>query len=351
MIGCAIAFELAGRGRSVTVIERDQPGRAATWAAAGMLSPLGETPPDSTFAALAAASLNAYPGFLTDLTRDAASGVEFNAPGKLEVAFDEAEAAHLRSICQANRLSFMPASAARALEAELSDDIVGAAHFPADALVDPRALGYALWKACLKREVVFRAGVSARAVLRDGNVVTGVATDSDVAKASVVVIAAGAWSADIEALPVKLPVVPVRGQMLALQCATLPFQRLLQSRRCYLIPRADGRVLVGATMERVGFDSSTTAAGIQGLLAAAIQLVPALANAALAEYWTGFRPGTLDDLPILGADSEVSGLYYATGHYRNGILLAPITGRIIADLIEQHVPPFPLHEFSVERFR
>ncbi len=351
VIGCAIAFELAGRGHSVTVVERDLPGRAATWAAAGMLSPLGESPPNSTFATLARASLTAYPRFLRDVTRETGLAVEFNAPGKLEVAFDQAEAERLHALYVDNGLSFITPATALSLEPMLKRGIVGAVDFPGDALIDTRALGHALWQACEKRGVVFHLGETVEAVRSSGAIATGVTTTTGDINATAVVIAAGAWSADIEGLPLRLPVMPVRGQMIALRCSTLPFQRLLQSERCYMIPRADGRVLVGATVERVGFDPRTTAAGLHGLLDAAIELVPALATAELNEFWTGFRPGTPDDLPILGADSSIAGLYYATGHYRNGILLAPITSRVIADLVEMKTPSFPLAEFRAERFR
>ena len=350
VIGCAIAFELTGRGHRVTVLDRSQPGHAATWAAAGMLSPLGESPPDSTFAALASSSLSAYPQFLTDIGKETAIEVEFNVPGKLEVAFDDAEAARLRKLGSVHRVPYLEPTEARALEARLSSEISGAIHFPTDALVDPRALGHALWHACEKRGVSFHIGTGVRALRRTGNSVDGIVSDAGVVDASTVVIAAGAWSGAIEGLPVALPVTPVRGQMIALRSAELPFRRVLQSERCYMIPRSNGRLLVGATVERVGFDPRTTAAGLEGLLAAAIELVPGLAAAELAEYWAGFRPGTPDDLPILGADSEVAGLYYATGHYRNGILLAPITAQLIADLIEQREPSHPLHEFRAERF-
>ena len=350
VIGCAIAFELAGRGHQVTVVDRSQPGRAATWAAAGMLSPLGESPPDTTFAALASSSLSTYPNFLAEIGNETAIEVEFNAPGKLEVAFDDAEAARLTQLCGVNGVPYLPPAEARALETGLSREVAGAIHFAADALVDPRALGHALWHACEKRGVSFRIDETVQKLRRIGDSVGGIVSNAGAIDASIVVIAAGAWSGAIEGLPVALPITPVRGQMIALRSAELPFRRLLQSKRCYMIPRSNGRVLVGATVERVGFDARTTAAGLAGLLAAAIELVPSLAEAELAEYWTGFRPGTPDDLPVLGADSKVSGLYYATGHYRNGILLAPITAQLTADLIEQRQTSHPLYEFRAERF-
>jgi glycine oxidase len=349
-IGCSIAFDLAGRGHQVLVIERDQPGRAATWAAAGMLSPLGETPPESTFASLARASLLAYPAFLSRITDASGAPVEFAAPGKLEVAFDEKEASRLRAFCAVNKLAFLAGENARGLVPVLSERVTGAAHFPDDALVDPRALGQSLWRACIARGVRFRLGETVTAVRADGAAVSGVATFAGEIGAAKVVLAAGAWSGAIEGITRPAAVMPVRGQMLALQCSEPPFGQLLQSDHCYLIPRAGARVLVGATVERVGFDPRTTAEGVQGLLHAAIEMVPALSQAELSEVWTGFRPGTPDDLPILGADPGIVGLYYATGHYRNGILLAPITAKLVADLIEGKPATFDLAEFRPNRF-
>jgi glycine oxidase len=349
-IGCSIAFELAGRGHRVVVIERDQPGRAATWAAAGMLSPLGETPPDSTFAALARASLLAYPAFLSRIKDVGGDTVEFAAPGKLEVAFDEKEASRLRAFCAINNLAFLAGADARGLVPSLSERVTGAARFPDDALVDPRALGQSLWRACIARGVRFRLGETVTAIRANGAAVTGVLTAAGEISAAKVVLAAGAWSGVVEGLTRPASVMPVRGQMLALQCSEPPFGQLLQSDHCYMIPRAGARVLVGATVERVGFDPRTTAEGVQGLLHAAIEMVPALGQAELSEVWTGFRPGTPDDLPILGADPGIVGLYYATGHYRNGILLAPITATVMADLIEGKPATFDLAEFRPNRF-
>ncbi|MGH7463266.1 MAG: FAD-dependent oxidoreductase, partial [Longimicrobiales bacterium] len=163
-------------------------------------------------------------------------------------------------------------------------------------------------------------------------------------------IAAGAWSGQIDGLPRPLPVVPVRGQMIALRHIQQPINGMLHSEGCYLIPRSGCRILVGATVERVGFDPRTTAAGIQSLLAAATQLVPVLDRAEVIDMWTGIRPGTPDDLPVLGTDPSIAGLFHATGHYRNGILLAPITGTLIADLIEGHRPVLPLDDFRADRF-
>lgn len=350
LIGCAIAFELAGRGHQATVVERGLPAQAASWAGAGMLSPVGESGAHESFLTLARASLAAYPAFLETLTESTGLGIEFNAPGKIEVAFSEAEAAQLRRLHAAPGAQPLSPAQTLQLEPALNSTINAAVRTAEDALVDNRALGEALWQAAQRRGVAFQLGQPALSLRIDRARVTGVQLGSGAVNAEKVVIAAGAWSGLLAGLPHALPVTPVRGQMIALRHLPQLFHSILQSQRCYLIPRANGRVLVGATVERVGFDARTTASGLQSLLSAALELVPALAGAEVSEHWTGFRPGTPDDLPILGHDPAIQGLFYATGHYRNGILLTPITGILMADLLEGREPFVALEAFRPHRF-
>jgi glycine oxidase len=173
------------------------------------------------------------------------------------------------------------------------------------------------------------------------------------------VLAAGAWSGQIEGLPRALPLRPVKGQMFAVdgrgRSAARPTEPMLNrvvfSRHCYIIPRDDGRLLVGATMEDVGFRKGPTPRGIAGLMAAASVLIPLIEDLPLVETWAGFRPATPDHMPIIGSDPDLPGLIYATGHFRNGILLAPITAACVAALVKGSTPPLPLEAFGVERFR
>lgn len=241
---------------------------------------------------------------------------------------------------------------ARAAEPALNPYLRAALRFPEDHQVDNRLLAEALRQAALAAGVRIRPGETATAVLQEAGRVSGVVLASgERIAARTVVIAAGAASGKIAGLPAPLPVRPVHGQLLALRPATPLIRHVLDSPRIYLVPRSDGRVIVGATVEEVGFRSGVTAGGVHALLAAALELVPSLADAPLVESWSGHRPGTPDGKPVLGGDPELPGLIYATGHYRNGILLTPITALALADMILGRAPRHDLTPFGIERFR
>jgi glycine oxidase len=240
---------------------------------------------------------------------------------------------------------------ARALEPVIAPEAVGALLSEHDASVENRKLARAAWVAASDAGVEFTAGSSVREVLcsRNGFEAVTLSTGERLA-ADAIVICTGAWSNAIRGLPQRLPVVPIRGQMLALEQLPHLLHRMVMTLGCYIVPRSDGRVLVGATVERAGFDPRTTAQGICELLNAALRAVPALAEATLVETWAGLRPGTSDDLPIIGPDPRAAGLYYATGHFRNGILLAPITADVIAELVMGERAQVDISAFSVGRF-
>jgi glycine oxidase len=175
-------------------------------------------------------------------------------------------------------------------------------------------------------------------------------SDGERLHASTVVLAGGSWAGRLEDLPRRVPVEPVHGQLLALEALPAPLRHVVDSPRCYLVPRADGRLLVGATVERRGYRKLVTPAGIMRLLRGALEIAPGLEDLPLAETWSGLRPGTPDDLPILGADPDVTNLVYATGHFRNGILLAPITGDIVGEVVRTGSSPVDLHPYRPDRF-
>jgi len=355
VIGLSVARELLGHGLRVTVLERNRPGRGASWAAAGMLSPLGEALEPGPFLRFALASLAAYPRFTAELEEETGVELELRRCAKLRVALSGPEAERLRrrhlwAEEQGHRTQWLDPGEVRDLEPALASSL-GALYLEEDLRIDNRRLAEALVEAVRLRGGDLREGVSVAELEIEGGRTQGVRmVDGSVHRAGKVLLAAGAWCGRVRGLPSPLPVRPVRGQMVALRPATLPSARVLESEEGYLVPRDDGRVLVGATEEEEGFDASLTAGGVHRILSAAMRLVPDLGSAALDELWTGFRPGTPDGLPILGAVPGAEGLFVATGHFRNGILLTPATARGVAALMREEgadeLPP----EFAPDRF-
>lgn len=320
------------------IVERGEPGREASHAAGGMLvdCPL-ETPP--ILQPLATASARMYPEFAHELEVESGMKVDLRDKGTILFLSEEHAAA---------ATNFPRADVAQ-IEPALAEANVGThAIFLRERSVDPRALTSAVIKTAKHRGVNFSSGDPVTAVHQSENKITGVKTIKTSFAAHKVVNCAGAWAGAIA--PVALPTRPVKGQML---CLILPSHSLLQHVvRCpkvYLIPRSDGRLLIGATVEEAGFDKRTIPSTIQGQHHAALELLPKLKNARILEDWAGLRPGTPDSLPILG-QTDVPGYYVATGHYRDGILLAPITAEVMADVIEDEKPAHDLSAFAPQRF-
>lgn len=356
VIGCAIAREVARAGTPVTVIDRDEPGLQASRAAAGMLSPFGEAADAATpFLELSDAGLSRYAAFADALRAETSIDIEYRPAGKLHLSTGahDGELHALATSPEADRfgMRLLDGDAARALEPAISSAVTAALSIERDHCVDNRRLTEAVVAAAKSAGAVFRTGDGVTAVATDSGRVTAVTlTSGERIEAERVVIAAGAWAGDIGGLPRPLPVRPVKGQMFAVRGAAGVLERVIVGDGCYIIPRADGRLLVGATVEDVGFTSGPTPRGIAALMAAAVAAVPMIADLPLVETWAGFRPGTPDGLPIIGADPSVAGLIYATGHFRNGILLAPITAECVAELVHGGAPPVPLDAFAVDRF-
>ncbi len=342
IIGLALALALRKRGASVLVVERGEPGREASHAAGGMLVDSGlETP--AALQPLATASARMYPEFAKALEFDSGGHVDLRDQGT--IIFPSSE--HLREASALPGSGLSPTSLAE-LEPALAET-QRPAFYVKERSVDPRALTAAAWKAAKRRGVDFSSGDEVSAVtLADGRA-AGVKTIKTAFHAAKVVNCAGAWSGQIA--PHAFPTRPVKGQML---CLLMPshalIKHVIRSPEAYLIPRSDGRVLIGATVEEAGFDKRTDLATIQRFHRAAIDLVPELRNGKILEDWAGLRPGTPDALPILGA-TETLGYYVATGHFRDGILLAPITAEVMAAVIEGRTPEYDLAPFSPERFQ
>jgi len=340
IIGLSLAIALRKRGSSVLVVERGEPGREASHAAGGMLVDcLLETP--AALQALATASARMYPEFTYELEVESGGKVDLRDRGS--IIFPSAE--HLPLA----RASLQPASVAD-LEPSLGptgrDRL---AFYLAERCVDPRALCAAAFKTAKRRGVDISSGDEVVTIdVSDGRA-ADVTTKKTAFHAAKVVNCAGAWSGQIG--PHAFPTRPVKGQMLylAMPSRTL-LTHVIRSPEVYLIPRSDGRLLVGTTVEEAGFDKRTDATTIQRLRRAAVDLVPKLADARILEDWAGLRPGTPDALPILG-ETGTSGYYVATGHYRDGILLAPVTAEVMAKVIEGCNPGHDLSAFSPARFQ
>lgn len=351
--GCGVAWRLAQRGQRVLILERDEPGRGASWAAAGMLAPVGETTHDDAFARMGEEALRRWDGFAEELaTLNAGTGLRRS--GRMQVATNAAAAERLRRLASSPagkraQAVWLDPAATRSLEPALTTDIVGAAIFPRDASADPRSLSQALAHAAIDAGAFLRiAQVSG--IRRDATGVCGVQLrDGSVISARRIVVAAGAWASHIEGLPAALPVRPIRGEMFALRVTGFEVQHIIWGDGCYVVPRGDGRVLVGATVDDVGFAPGPTPAGLAALSHAAERLFPRLSGQQIVEAWAGFRPGTPDTLPILGADERLPGLFHASGLHRNGILLAPVIADEIAAAVSGETSAFDFAPFAPTR--
>jgi glycine oxidase len=340
----------------VVVLDRADPPAGATRVAAGMLAPIGELAfGEPELLKLTVDAAERYPAFVVEL--EEASGVDtgYARLGALHVALDRDEAAELRRVHDLQRshglgAEWLPPRRCRQLEPGLTPSFNGGVHAPDEAVVDPRRLTAALLEALRRAGVEVRTGVEVTRALLVGDRIEGVATESgEELHATATVLAAGAWSGAATWLPdeARPPVRPVKGQLLVLRGpdGEPPCERILASERVYLVPRDDGRLVVGATTEERAFDTTVTAGGVHELLREAYRLLPDVAEMELVEAIAGLRPGTPDNLPLIGPGA-LDGLFLACGHYRNGILLAPTTGEALASLLTAAPPvssPFRTH--------
>ncbi|HZT11928.1 MAG TPA: glycine oxidase ThiO [Candidatus Baltobacteraceae bacterium] len=354
VIGLSVAFELAARGAQVRVYDTGEPAKAASWAAAGMLAPYSETIADDELQKLCEESLAIYPSFVRTVANVSGIDPHLKLDGILHAAYSEqswdrlrarAEQLHARgrgaTLCdRAQTLAYEPA---------LASAVAGSLLVEGEGQVDNRRLGRALVAACEMHAVRIHTALDSIAVECDARRVLGVRTDRGFFAADYVINAAGAWAAQVEGVPEECvpPVHPVKGQILAIEIPVGFVRRTTWLPGAYLVPRQDGRLLVGATSEHAGFDARVTAGGLHALLQAAVTAAPALRDFTVSEAWAGLRPGTPDERPFLGPTS-LSGYMLAAGHYRNGILLAPITARLIAQAVQTGEP---ISEFSLQRRR
>jgi glycine oxidase len=341
VIGLAVAWRAAQRGHVVRVFERGELGRGASHVAAGMLAPVTEADPgELALLELGLRSAHDWPAFATELADASGHDPGLRRCGALVVARDRDEAAALeRELDLRHELGLeverLLPSAARRVEPALAPTLRLALIVPGDHATDPRATVTALAEAGRRVGVDLCTGMTVDRIQRQGARITGMRlATGEIVKAERVVVAAGAWSGAIGGLP-DVPLRPVKGQILRLRDPHGPglVDRIVRFEGGYLVPRGDGRYVLGATMEERGFDTTVTAGGVYELLRDAGELVPGVHELVVEESAAGLRPATPDNAPLLGADPEIEGLVWATGHHRNGILLAPVTAQIVADAL------------------
>jgi glycine oxidase len=355
IIGGAIAFELGQHKLRALVIDRQSPGQEASWAAAGMLSPAPDSADAVPLVPLASASLNIYPAFVSAVESVSGMSAGYRPYGAIEAFFEaDAENKLAAMIAQHHQLGLdteiLHIEDAAVLEPHINHDIRAAAILRKEAAVDNRAFTRAILRAAELGGVEFRSNSRVEALELDENgKCAGVIVNGEKIFAKHVVIAAGFASSTIEGIAKYAPTIPMRGQMVALQSETVDLHRVIRSERGYIVPRGNGRCVTGSTIENVGIEKRVTPRGISKILSAALEMVPTLAGAEIAETWCGLRPDTPDHLPSLGP-TDTEGLLIATGHFRNGILLAPITAKLIAEWITNQKTSVNWEMFSPMRF-
>lgn len=356
VIGLSIARELASRGvRDIVLCDKGELGQEASWAAGGILAPQVEADRVDNFFRLATASRDLYPTLAQSLDDETGIDIELNRTGTLYLAFSEYEEAELtrRFDWQQRadlRVEWLDSSAVRRLEPNISPEVRCALRFPDDWQVENRKLVAALIAANEKQGLTQMANCQVSSLRVEAGRVVGIESGNGTIAAPSVVVCAGAWTASVttkSSAPIEIE--PVRGQMLCFKPAQPIARHVIYSKNGYLVPRRDGRLLAGSTSEHAGFDKRVTTTGVNAIQSMAFEIAPTLAGAQLADSWAGLRPRAADNLPVIGPDPEIAGLSYATGHYRNGILLAPITARLMADLLTGQRSTILFPDFSPKR--
>jgi glycine oxidase len=348
VIGLSIARELASR-KSVLLLDRGSTGQGTSRAAAGMLTPLSEADDQGPFFQLCRSSHAMYDGFVQDLEAETGLDVGYSTEGLLCLASSENSANVLqrRYEWQKNAgfdVQLLSAAAVHELEPLVTAQICAAVFIPGDRSVTPRRLVNALREACFIRGVEIRTGLHVESIATNQ-----VRVGHMILEAANIVIASGVWSPELSGLNPPIPIHPRKGQILSLGMPAEAFRRMIRWGSSYFVPRRTGELVVGATNEDVGFDLSNTPAGLGRLLMDAQEISSHVGSYPILETWTGLRPATPDGLPILGP-SAIPGVYYATGHYRNGVLLAPITATIVSDLIQGRKPGPAIDAYAPSRF-
>lgn len=357
VIGLSIARELHFRGvKHITILERGAIGREASYAAAGMLAPNAENDIHDDFYELCAASCALYPAFAAEILGETGVDIELERSGTFYLSFNDEDSRVLNARYLWQReagVAVEKLSAAETLKAEpfMSAAVEGSLFYPDDWQVENRKLLAALKRYAELNGINVLENTEVRSLIVENGRSVGARNDGNAFFADATVLATGAWTSFIKIgeVPVPVEVKPIRGQMISFHPPERMFQKVIFSRRGYIVPRMDGRVLSGATVEDAGFDQSTTDEGAKQLLATAAEIAPVLSSLDIADQWTGLRPFAEDGLPVLGQIPGVENLFAATAHFRNGILLAPVTAKLISDRIVDGAASGYLDVFGVKR--
>jgi glycine oxidase len=351
IIGCAAALELAGAGCRVTLFERATPGAEASSAAAGLLAPIDEST-ETSFARLALASWRLYPDVVRDLQERTGIDVEYVTRGTI---YPTSAAQKRRDVAAWGDLEefgveLLEGDDVHRLEPALAPNIRHAIFVKGDHWLNNQRLVLAYAQAAAAAGVELKTGCNVSRLVVEAGKVRGLVTEGERVEGDAILLAAGAWSGELmAALGTSLRIEPRRGQMIALAHVPPVVTHCVHG-EVYMAPRPSGELLIGATVERAGFQRAVTAEGISGLLRGAIELVPSLRDLPIARTWCGFRPWAPDSLPVLGPWPGIEGLFVATGHFRNGILLAPITARLMTEWITGKEPSLAVKDFLPDRF-
>ena len=354
IVGLSAARALAAVGAKVLVVERRRVGAEASTAAAGMLAPQAETAEGSPLLELALKARAHHVALAPALEAETGFSVDLGERGLIELALtdDDLRGLEARRRWQSRRglpVEALGPSEVREAEPNVNPRVLGGLYFPGDRCVDNVRLVRALAASAVARGAAIVTGRPVTGLVVENGRVAGVTAAGEIFRAPLVINAMGAWAGLIAGDPQPPPVEPVRGHIVAFDMAPALLRHVVCSPRGYLVPRADGRTLAGSTTERAGFDKTVTAAGLRAVLAIALEIAPVLADVRVAESWGGLRPGTPDGLPVIGPGA-LPGLYHAAGLYRNGILLGPLVGEIVAGLVRGLASPVDLTPFSLARF-
>ncbi|MEO6588130.1 MAG: glycine oxidase ThiO [Pyrinomonadaceae bacterium] len=358
VIGLSIARELCKKGfNKITIIEKGIIGKESSYAAAGMLAVQAETNQPDAFFEFCNESNKLYPNFSQELFNETGVDIELDREGTLYLAFNERDEKELRARYGWQKKAGLTVEKLSAVETHklepfVSPEIRGSLYFPNDWQVENRKLIQALEKYAEFKNIEIRENTEIKTLLIENGKIIGAETDTEKFHAEIVVLTTGAWTSLIKGAKFALPEVkPIRGQIIEFQTAKRLFQKVIYSPRGYLVPRADGRILVGATVEDTGFDKTISDAAADFLRENAQEIAPNLINLVIHDQRVGLRPFAADGLPILGQIENVENLFIATAHYRNGILLAPMTAKFLAEKIADNKDSEYLDKFSSRRFQ